>query len=323
VIFGDDPRTPDESRITPAAVGMCLPMRGRDRVAGALCVTRFEGEETFRRDAVDLGILLGGEVSRALERDRAAEERIDLERGMMRRDKLATLGEMASGVAHEINNPLGYVSSNLASLTGYINDILPVIQRLAPAEPGLDLDFILSDLPQCLQETSEGVKRVLEIADNLKTLAREDSEEMEAASINRLLDGAVAVAWNQMKYKAELTREYGDLPDLHCYPAQLGQLFLNLLHNAVQAIERDGHIILRTAADDGHLVVEVEDDGCGISPEVKKKIFDPFFTTKPQGAGTGLGLSIARKIVERHAGTIVAKSQAGRGSIFRVNLPRR
>ena len=320
---GDDPRMKGAQRATPATIGMCLPMRGRDRVAGALCVTRFEGDEAFSRDAIDLGVLLGGEVARALERDRAAEERINLERGMMHRDKLATLGEMASGVAHEINNPLGYVSSNLSSLGGYINEILPVLQRLAPKEPGLDLDYIISDLPQCLQETTEGVKRALEIAENLKTLTREDSEQKKPASINRLLDGAVAVAWNQMKYKAELTREYADLPDLLCYPSQLGQVFLNLVHNAIQAVEKNGHIILRTATNDGHLVVEVEDDGCGMPPEVAKKIFSPFFTTRPQGAGTGLGLSIARKIVERHAGTIEAKSLAGRGSIFRVHLPRR
>lgn len=331
---GDDPRMKGASRATPAAVGMCLPMRGRDRVTGALCVTRFEGEEAFDRDAVDLGVLLGGEVARALERNQAAEERADLERSMLHRDKLATIGELASGMAHEINNPLGYVSSNLSSLTNCIKDLLPVLQCLSagknqPDPEGalaaarkLDLEYILSDLPQCLQETNEGLKHVLKIVDNLKTFAREDSEEKEMANINQILDGAVAIVWNQIKNKAEITREYGDLPALPCYPSQLGQLFLNLVYNAAQAIEKDGHIVLRTALEDGNAVVEVEDDGCGMPPDVQKRIFDTFFTTKPRGVGTGLGLSIAKRIVERHAGTLQATSRVGRGSLFRVTLPR-
>jgi len=331
---GDDPRMQGASRATPASVGMCLPMRGRDRVTGALCVTRFEGEAAFDRDAVDLGILLGGEVARALERNQAAEERADLERSMLRRDKLATIGELASGMAHEINNPLGYVSSNLSSLTNCIKDVLPVLQCLSAgknrpdpegalqAASKLDLEFVLSDLPQCLQETAEGLKRVLKIVDDLKTFAREDSEAKEVADVNQILDGAVAIMWNQVKYKAEITREYGDLPGLPCYPSQLGQLFLNLVLNAAQAIEKDGHIVLRTAISGGSLVIEVEDDGRGMPPEVQKKIFDTFYTTKPRGEGTGLGLSIAKRIAERHAGSIEVTSQAGRGSLFRVTLPR-
>jgi two-component system NtrC family sensor kinase len=134
-------------------------------------------------------------------------------------------------------------------------------------------------------------------------------------------DGAANILFNQIKHKAELVKEYVDLPDFSCYPSQLGQVFLNLLHNAAQSIERSGRIVLRTLSKNGSVVVEVEDNGCGMSPEVMGRVFENFYTTKPRGVGTGLGLSIAKKIVEKHGGTVEVSSEVGRGSRFRIILP--
>jgi signal transduction histidine kinase len=312
---------------------MCLPMLGRDQVLGALCVTRLRGDEPFTRDAIELGMLLGGEAARAIERTKEEEEERNLERSLMRRDKLVTIGELASGVAHEINNPLGYVSSNMTSLKEYLNELLPLLDLLAKAKATddlpellaksseLDLDFILSDLPVCLKETMEGVDRVLKIVTDLKMFARDDIEVKEEANINLVLDGAVNILWNQIKYKAQLVKEYSDIPLVPCYPSQLGQVFLNLLYNASQAIEKRGRIVLRSFQDGEFVIVEVEDNGKGMDPKVLDRIFEPFFTTKPRGVGTGLGLSIARRIIRRHDGTLEVNSTKGRGSLFRLSLP--
>jgi len=330
---GEDCRPLRSERIRPASMGLCLPMRGRDRVVGALCVTRFEGDEIFSRDAIELGLLLGGEVARALERAGAAEKKLDLERSVMRRDKLATIGELASGVAHEINNPLGFVSSNMSSLDRYLAEILPVLSSVAKArgtgdlravleaaEP-VDLGFILSDLPVCMRETQEGLERVLKIVADLRDFARDDTDVREMGSLNEILDGAVSILWSQIKYKAELVKEYADLPGFVCYPSRLGQVFLNLLHNAAQSIDRRGRIVVRTRSENGSVVAEVEDNGCGMKPEAMERMFEPFYTTKPRGVGTGLGLSIARKIVEKHGGSVEVDSQEGRGTRFRIIFP--
>jgi len=330
---GEDCRPLRSERIRPASMGLCLPMRGRDRVVGALCVTRFEGDEIFSRDAIELGLLLGGEVARALERAAAAEKRLDMERSVMRRDKLVTIGELASGVAHEINNPLGFVSSNISSLAGYLAEILPVLSLVAEGRGDagfraarevarqVDLDYILSDLPVCMRETQEGLERVLKIVADLRDFARDDTDVREMGSLNEILDGAVSILWSQIKYKAELVKEYADLPGFVCYPSRLGQVFLNLLHNAAQSIDRRGRIVVRTRSENGSVVAEVEDNGCGMKPEAMERMFEPFYTTKPRGVGTGLGLSIARKIVEKHGGSVEVDSQEGRGTRFRIIFP--
>lgn len=336
MVLGDsssDPRLDGVQRTAPASVGLCLPLRGRDRVVGVACVTRYENEDPFTRDAIDLGLLLGGEVARAIEREDAAEEQMNLERNLMRRDKLVTIGELASGVAHEINNPMGYVSSNVSSLAEYLDEVLPLLRSLASGRDkgtvervlqqasAVDLDFILSDLPVCLRETMEGVDRVLTIVSDLKAFARDDGEAKELGDVNQILDSTVSILWNQIKYKAELVRDYGELPAIPCFPSRLGQVFLNLIYNAAQAVDRGGRIVLRTGTTQDSVFVEIEDNGQGMEPDVLDQIFEPFYTTKPRGVGTGLGLSIARKIVDQHDGRIEATSIGGKGSTFRLELP--
>jgi len=296
-------------------------------------LTRLEGTSPFTRDSIDLGILLGSEVARAIERNSAGAKQRNLDRDLARHDKLATIGELASGIAHEINNPLGYVNSNVDSLKKYLDVIIPVLEMLRPesgelnfesaraAMKGLKLDYILADLPECIEETKEGIGRVLSIISDLKALAREDSAEMDKLDIHQVVEGAVNIVWNQIKHKAQLVREYTEMPDIACYASQLGQVFLNLLHNAVQAIESDGQIVLRTGRQNGNVIIEVEDNGSGMDAEVASQVFDPFFTTKPRGIGTGMGLNIARKIIDKHQGTIAVKSAKGQGTTFRIELP--
>jgi signal transduction histidine kinase/DNA-binding NarL/FixJ family response regulator len=327
----DDPRLAGVERRHEPSAGLCLPLRGRDSLVGVLCLSRYNSQELFTRDDIEIGLLMGSEVARALEQRAAEEEQQDVERSVMRRDKLVTIGELASGVAHEINNPLGYVRSNINSLKEYFEDLLPLLELLAADPPALDraadrareadLPFILEDLPSCFQETSNGIERVLQIVGDLKTFTRDDAESRELADLNQVIEGAVNILWNQIKHKAKLDRDLGRLPQVPCYPSQLGQVFMNLLYNAVQAIDHDGRIRIHTRLEGDWAVAEVGDTGCGMSEEVMAHVFEPFYTTKPRGVGTGLGLSIARKIIERHGGRMSVSSILGEGTTFRLSLP--
>ncbi|HOX47359.1 MAG TPA: ATP-binding protein [Myxococcota bacterium] len=327
----DDPRLAGQRRTQTPAVGLCFPMRGSQGVLGVVCLGRRDEARTFQPEEVELGLLLAGEVGRTLERRRAAERQMELERMALRCDKLVTLGEMAAGVAHEINNPLSFIAANLNSLRDFAGELLPVLKLLAGEDATrarglerlgeLDLEFMLEDLPRCVKETQEGLARVLRIVQDLKSLSREDRETKELTSVNQVVEGALSIVWNQIKHKARLEKELGKVPSIPCFPSQLGQALLNLLSNAAQAVEAGGRIQVRTGVRDDAIFIEVEDNGCGMPPEVQRRMFEPFFTTKPRGVGTGLGMAVVRRTMERHDGRVEMRSAPGEGTLFRLWLP--
>ncbi len=286
------------------------------------------------------------DTPQALSADDAAHPRAamppdaeEVRRRLLQTEKLAAIGQLAAGVAHEINNPIGFVHSNLGSLDRYAEDLLCILdayeRATGPAGGAaalaevdalrrrLDLDFLRADMRSLLSETREGTARVMRIVQDLKDLARPGAEdEWQQADLHRGLESTLNIVGNELRYKAEVVREYGALPEIECLPAQLNQVFMNLLMNAAQAIERQGTITVRTAAGPSTIRVEIGDDGCGIPPEHLPHIFETFFTTKPAGRGTGLGLALSRDIVRKHGGRIEVDSEVGRGTTFRVILPR-
>ncbi|MCL5959500.1 MAG: ATP-binding protein, partial [Chloroflexi bacterium] len=187
----------------------------------------------------------------------------------------------------------------------------------------LDLDYILADLENVVRESMEGTQRVKKIVQDLKTFARADSGEMQLISLNAILESALNIVWNQLKYTCTVAKEYGEVPDTRCNANQIGQVFVNIMVNAGQAIgpNRHGEIKIRTYAKGKAVFTDISDNGKGISPEHLNKIFDPFFTTKPVGQGTGLGLSISYSIIEKHGGKICVQSELGVGTTFTVELP--
>jgi PAS domain S-box-containing protein len=258
---------------------------------------------------------------------------------LLQSEKMASIGLLAAGVAHEINNPVGYVNSNLGTLEKYLADIFAVLDRYEAAEMLLDKDnpqfevlrhlkeeinlgYLREDIKALIAESHQGLERVKKIVLDLKNFSHADSEDQWMwADIHRELDTTLNVVWNELKYNCEVVKEYGSLPEIYCLPSQLDQVFMNLLVNAAQAIEVRGTITLRTGQEGDRVWVEVSDTGKGISPEDIPHLFDPFFTTKPVGKGTGLGLSVSYSIVERHHGKIEVHSEVGKGSTFRVWLP--
>jgi signal transduction histidine kinase len=264
----------------------------------------------------------------------------DTQQQLLQSEKLASIGQLAAGVAHEINNPIGYVHSNLGSLEGYIEDIFRIleayggVEREHPEQAGLfagvkalreklDIDFLKDDVHALLAETREGIGRVKKIVQDLKDFSRTGAEdEWQWADLHKGLDSTLNIVNNEIKYKAKVVKEYGNLPEIECLPSQLNQVFMNLLVNAAHAIEGQGTITVRSGADAASLWVEVSDTGSGIAPDNLKRIFEPFFTTKPVGKGTGLGLSLSYSIVQKHGGRIEVESEPGRGTTFRVILPR-
>jgi two-component system NtrC family sensor kinase len=267
---------------------------------------------------------------------------------LIQNEKLASVGHLAAGIAHEINNPTAFVSSNLKTAEGYLKDISPVVaayrqsvalleqsaknafdgdqvqfilDAIKPIEKSTDVDFIMADLADIFAECREGTDRIRKIVADLKDFAHPGEPERNLADINQGLDSTINIVWNELKYKAELIKEYGDLPRINCYHQQINQVFLNLLVNAAHAIEKQGTIRIRTCAQGGNIEVHISDTGQGIPKQNLSKIFDPFFTTKAVGKGTGLGLSVAYGIIQKHRGKILVESEVGKGSHFTIILP--
>jgi len=258
---------------------------------------------------------------------------------LIQSEKMASIGQLAAGVAHEINNPLGYIYSNLHTLKGYLSDLEEVIvmtEKLTGQLPDdnsrviefnqlkqdLDLEFLQSDLQDLVSESIEGAVRAKKIVQDLRDFSRIDKQEMEIFDVEAGICSTLNIVHNELKYKADVVKEFSGIKPFKCVGAQLNQVFMNLLVNAAHAIEHFGKITVRTGYEGKDYVwVEVEDTGKGIPNEIRSKIFDPFFTTKPVGQGTGLGLSLSYKIIQDHQGRIEIDSVVGKGTKFRVLLP--
>ena len=256
---------------------------------------------------------------------------------LLQSEKMASIGQLAAGVAHEINNPVGFVNSNLGTLQNYTHKMLRLLAAYEQTEESLgndvrqeirrlkaeiDVEFLREDIGSLLSESLDGLHRVKQIVRDLKDFSHVDKAAREWANLETGLDSTLNVVWNELKYKAKVVKEYGDTPKIECMPSQLNQVFMNLLINAAHAIEEHGQINIRTGHDETNVWLEVEDTGKGIAPENIGRIFEPFFTTKPIGKGTGLGLSLSYGIVNKHGGRIEVTSEVGKGSMFRVLLPR-
>lgn len=259
---------------------------------------------------------------------------------LLQAEKMAAIGQMAAGVAHEINNPVGYVRSNLDTLQNYVSQLLRIVDAYTETEgmlnahrslfepihrlkESVELDYLKDDVVELLKESKEGVSRVQQIVRDLKSFSHVDEEDWLWSDLHNGLNSTLNVAHHELKYKAQVIKEYGDIPQIQCRLSQLNQVFMNLLMNAAHAINDRGTIWIRTGADADWVWVEIEDSGKGIAPEHLSRIFEPFFTTKPVGKGTGLGLSLSYGIVAKHRGRIEVDSQPGKGARFRIWLPQR
>lgn len=255
---------------------------------------------------------------------------------LLQSEKMASIGQLAAGVAHEINNPVGFVNSNLGTLGKYMTNLFEVIKAYEAAEARVgggscpevseikkkvDFAYLLEDVPSLMKESQDGLSRVKRIVQDLKDFSHVDESNWQQANLEQGMDSTLNVVANEIKYKAKVVKEYAGLPDIECMPSQLNQVFMNMLVNAAQAIESSGTITVRSGKTGDQVWMEVEDTGKGIAPDHLSRIFDPFFTTKPVGKGTGLGLSLAYGIVQKHNGRIEVKSEVGKGSTFRVWLP--
>jgi signal transduction histidine kinase len=274
---------------------------------------------------------------------RATQELEAQQLQLIQSEKLASLGQVAAGIAHEINNPMGYVMSNLSSLTQYVavfTGLLRLYHELETAVgPGLqgppvellarihalrseeNLDYLLGDVNELLQDSREGTQRVKDIIQNLRAFVRDEAGPPRMIDVNKELATALKMMKSQFDERCEVRCEYGELPPILGYPTQLSQVFTNLLSNAAQAILERGEIRITTKLEGTVVVARISDTGHGMTPEVVSKLFTPFFTTKPPGKGTGLGLSISYNIISRHQGRIEVQSQPGQGTTFILRLP--
>lgn len=275
------------------------------------------------------------------ELQKARAELEECHKSLLQNEKMASLGVLSAGVAHEINNPVGYILSNITTLGEYMPQITsctdtllelvadisednPLYARRIAVEQILErneLNYLLSDINDLVEETREGAIRVLDIVRGLKNFAHSGEDTMVYADLNDCLVSTLNLVNNELKYHCKVTTRYGDIPNLRFSVSRLGQVFMNILVNAGHATGEDGEISITTRAANDEILVTIEDNGCGMSKEVQGNIFNPFFTTKDKGLGTGLGLAISNEIIEEHGGSIQVKSTLGSGTTFIISLP--
>jgi len=265
----------------------------------------------------------------------ALQELKDAQVQLVHSEKMASIGVLAAGVAHEINNPLSYVISNLTHLrrySGVFKKFIDEIQELLSSVPellseyeekksGHKLDYAVEDFVAAVNESIEGADRVKQIVMDLRSFSHRAEDSKSLWNVNEGLEATLNIVWNELKYKAEVIKDYGKVPEIKCNIQQLNQVFVNLLVNAAHAIEKQGIIKVKTYQENKYVCVDVSDTGCGIPEKDIPKIFDAFYSTKSVGKGTGLGLSISQKIIKDHGGTIEVRSEVGKGSTFTIRLP--
>ncbi len=238
---------------------------------------------------------------------------------LVQSEKMASVGQLVAGVAHEINNPVTFISSGLPSLE---RDLDRLAALVPPEQRGERFEKVRERLARLVEAIRDGARRTAEIVRDLRTFSRLDEAVVQTVDLNKALDSTLTLLHHQTKDRIRVVREYGDLPPVECNPGQLKQVFMNLLVNAVQAIEGEGTVTVTTARDgDDRVRVSIRDTGQGMTEDVRAKVFDPFFTTKPVGQGTGLGLFISHGIVERHGGSIDVASAPGEGTELTITLP--
>ncbi|MDH4568630.1 ATP-binding protein [Pseudomonas sp. BN414] len=319
-----------EGQVTPLRLQSTLLFPfdyGGERCLGLLLYDTTE----FARSNEQLAAALNALGSKQLEQEQLVHKLEKANAQLLQSEKLAAIGQLAAGVAHEINNPIGYVFSNLKTLTGYVNDLLRIVdavdgvgslEELQQLKRSLEYDYIRNDVEALIHESEDGIERVKKIITALKDFSHIEEEAFRAADLHKGFDSTLNLVNNELKYKAEVVREYGELPLVECIPSQINQVVMNLLINAAHAIEGFGRITLRSGQQGDWVWLEVEDDGKGIDPNILNRIYEPFFTTKPVGKGTGLGLALSYNIVQKHSGRIEVVSQPCHGTRFRVWLPR-
>jgi two-component system, NtrC family, sensor kinase len=257
---------------------------------------------------------------------------------LLQSEKMASIGQLAAGIAHEINNPIGFINSNMGTLRTYIGTLFGLIEgyeqaittlpskaevsgRISMLKQNADLVFLKEDVTELVKESIDGLKRVKTIVQSLKDFSHVGESDWQIVDLHQGIDSTLNIISNELRYKATVVKEYGNLPTVKCLVSQLNQVFMNLLVNAAYAIKESGVITIRTGCENAWVWIEISDTGEGIPADIMHRIFDPFFTTKPVGSGTGLGLSLSYGIVNKHGGKIELVSEVGKGTRFTVRLP--
>ncbi|PYM78731.1 MAG: hypothetical protein DME09_22855, partial [Candidatus Rokuibacteriota bacterium] len=344
---------------------VAVPLRVKDRIFGVLTVASSEPKR-FAAGDLELMSAVANHVALAVDRAESFQMIEELTRGLedkvrvrteqlraaneelqaayrdlqatqvqlIQREKLASVGQLVAGVAHELNNPIGFVYSNVGTLDDFVKRLRAILDvyravPLADAEQArvdehwkqLKLDYALKYIDSMIEGIREGAERARKIVRDLRVFARTGADVWQAVDLHEELESSLTLVNHLLKERVTVHRAFGPLPSVECVRSQIDQVFLNLLANAAHAITGPGVITIETRVEDGCAVVAVGDTGAGIKPDVIGRIFDPFFTTKPVGEGTGLGLSISYEIVKKHGGEIRAESPPGGGATLTVRLP--